>query len=95
MSPWLRVLGACPRLAVAVDDRRVCDHGQSRQWLDRERPGSGDVELDRVGGWAIGPVVLAIAWRSEPAPLSLVLVTTNVLGWTWIVTVATFELAPP
>ena len=36
-----------------------------------------------------------IAWRSEPGPLSLVLVTTSVLGCTMSVTVATLEVVEP
>ena len=36
-----------------------------------------------------------MAWRSEPGPLSLVLVTTSVLGFTAIVTVATFDIVDP
>ena len=36
-----------------------------------------------------------MAWRSEPGPLSLVLVTTNDLGQDVIVTVATFDSVRP
>ena len=49
---------------------------QGRERADRLHPRAGDVEGDRVQA-RVSVGVVRIAWRSEPIPLSLVLVTTN------------------
>ena len=43
------------------------------------------------GGAVLARLAPSIAWRSEPGPLSFVFVTVYVLGFTLIVTVATFD----
>ena len=42
---------------------------------DHEWPRAGNLEEDRVGAGLLDAAAIEIAWRSEPGPLSLVLVT--------------------
>ena len=65
------------RLSGAVDEHGGRDRRQGRDGVDRLDPGAGDGEVDRVPSRRSRRLESRIAWRSEPGPLSAVVLTTK------------------